>query len=388
MNKIKIGFVGHSYSRGNFGLCALAFGEQVVVERACTDLGLDYEITCFETGINHPCNDSPKVKLETYDLRNVFKSAKQFSKCDLIFDITGGDSFSDIYGKKWLIQTNLLKSFVLLNNKPLVLMPQTYGPFNNCFFKQWSKIIINKAYKVYSRDKKSTHYITDELKCKNITPFTTYDLAFSLPYDNLYNKKNKIKIGINISGLLWNYKKMKNNNISLNVDYIKYHELLIEWLIRNDKYEIYLVPHVLCTEREGEDYYDNDCKVLKEIQNKYKKCIYRDNFETVIDVKSYISSLDILIASRMHASIGAFSSGVCSIPFAYSRKFAGVYDDLNYKYLIDGQSLSTEEAFDITIGYINKFEEIRKYSNKCMEDIRYNSLHYIKDFKTVLEDFK
>ena len=181
---------------------------------------------------------------------------------------------------------------------------------------------------------------------------------------------------------------MKNNNISLNVDYIKYHELLIEWLIRNDKYEIYLVPHVLCTEREGEDYYDNDCKVLKEIQNKYKKCIYRDNFETVIDVKSYISSLDILIASRMHASIGAFSSGVCSIPFAYSRKFAGVYDDLNYKYLIDGQSLSTEEAFDITIGYINKFEEIRKYSNKCMEDIRYNSLHYIKDFKTVLEDFK
>lgn len=99
MNKIKIGFVGHSYSRGNFGLCALAFGEQAVVERACTDLELDYEITCFETGINHPCNDSPKVKLETYDLRNVFKSAKQFSKCDLIFDITGGDSFSDIYGE-------------------------------------------------------------------------------------------------------------------------------------------------------------------------------------------------------------------------------------------------------------------------------------------------
>ena len=386
-----IGLLGFEFESSNKGCEALSYAVMPILNSITEDL----QIVVFNIhdSLGKIPDKFPDIKFKNVKIKikskNFWKEFKiLLNECNIILDITHGDSFSDIYGKKWLIQTNLLKSFVLLNNKPLVLMPQTYGPFNNWFFKQWSKIIINKAYKVYSRDKKSTHYITDELKCKNITPFTTYDLAFSLPYDNLYNKKNKIKIRINISGLLWNYKKMKNNNISLNVDYIKYHELLIEWLIRNDKYEIYLVPHVLCTEREGEDYYDNDCKVLKEIQNKYKKCIYRDNFETVIDVKSYISSLDILIASRMHASIGAFSSGVCSIPFAYSRKFAGVYDDLNYKYLIDGQSLSTEEAFDITIGYINKFEEIRKYSNKCMEDIRYNSLHYIKDFKTVLEDFK
>ena len=47
----------------------------------------------------------PKIKLEEYNLRNVFKTAKQFSKSDVILDITGGDSFSDIYGVNysWLI---------------------------------------------------------------------------------------------------------------------------------------------------------------------------------------------------------------------------------------------------------------------------------------------
>ena len=84
MRKIRIGFVGHSYSRGNFGLCALAFGEQAVVERVCAELGVDYDIVCYETGINHPCNDNPKIKLEEYNLRNVFKTAKQFSKSDVI----------------------------------------------------------------------------------------------------------------------------------------------------------------------------------------------------------------------------------------------------------------------------------------------------------------
>lgn len=49
MRKIRIGFVGHSYSRGNFGLCALAFGEQ------------------------DPCNDNPKIKLEEYRVEEFIK---------------------------------------------------------------------------------------------------------------------------------------------------------------------------------------------------------------------------------------------------------------------------------------------------------------------------
>lgn len=87
MRKIRIGFVGHSYSRGNFGLCALAFGEQAVVERVCAELGVDYDIVCYETGINHPCNDNPKIKLEEYNLRNVFKTAKHFLRVMLFLTL-------------------------------------------------------------------------------------------------------------------------------------------------------------------------------------------------------------------------------------------------------------------------------------------------------------
>lgn len=62
--------------------------------------------------------------------------------------------------------------------------------------------------------------------------------------------------------------------------------------------------------------------------------------------------MDLLIAARMHASIAAYSSGVPVIPFAYSRKFEGVYNDLKYPYIINGRELSTEEAVLKTINYI------------------------------------
>ncbi len=105
-----------------------------------------------------------------------------------------------------------------------------------------------------------------------------------------------------------------------------------------------------------------------------------------MDVKNYIAAMDILVASRMHASIGAYSAGICSIPFAYSRKFAGVYDDLGYKYLIDGTKMNTEEAVDKTIDYIKQYRLIREESHKGMELIGKQHDEFVADLISVMED--
>ena len=55
--------------------------------------------------------------------------ARRLSEVDLFADITGGDSFSDIYGFKRYLQGFLEKWLVLLAGGKLILLPQTYGPF-------------------------------------------------------------------------------------------------------------------------------------------------------------------------------------------------------------------------------------------------------------------
>ena len=69
--------------------------------------------------------------------------------------------------------------------------------------------------------------------------------------------------------------------------------------------------------------------------------------------------MDILIAARMHATVAGVSSGVATIPVAYSRKFMGLYDNIGYKYVIDAKTLSTEKAVSQTIEWISGYKELQ-----------------------------
>lgn len=375
MNKIKIGFVGHSYSRGNFGLCALAFGEQAIVERACTDLGLDYEITCFETGINHPCNDSPKVKLETYDLRNVFKSAKQFSKCDLIFDITGGDSFSDIYGVKLFFVNYFIKMAVMLSKAKYISAPQTYGPYYRWWIKQLSNIYLSKSKGIYGRDEMSGNSLNKNnqkrIKC-------VADLGFALPFTQ-QAKFDKPTVGFNVNGLLYNSDNLLGKNNS-------YKELCDNIInkVKQLGYDIVLIPHVLGEERIA----DNDYFASVELAKKHG-LTGPPFFQSPKEVKSYISKCHFFIGSRMHATIGAVSCGVPTLPLAYSRKFKGVYNSIQYTHTLDLKSNTQDEILlkledMLTIHLQQTTEDV----NKALQVVKQKTDEYVDDIKFVVKNIK
>ncbi|MCG6489219.1 polysaccharide pyruvyl transferase family protein, partial [Vibrio parahaemolyticus] len=60
--------------------------------------------------------------------------------------------------------------------------------------------------------------------------------------------------------------------------------------------------------------------------------------------KGYLSGMDLVVAGRMHACIGAFSTGTPVVPVAYSRKFNGLFGTIGYGDYIDGKAQSTDEA--------------------------------------------
>ena len=54
--------------------------------------------------------------------------------------------------------------------------------------------------------------------------------------------------------------------------------------------------------------------------------------------------MDLLIGSRMHATIAALSSGTAVVPVAYSRKFEGLFGGVGYKHVVDLASCATDDA--------------------------------------------
>ena len=82
-------------------------------------------------------------------LRKLLKTRNSYLKeildADLAVDITAGDSFSDIYGKRVFIRHSLIKILFLLCDIPLVMLPQTYGPFQSFATRSIARFLLKKA---------------------------------------------------------------------------------------------------------------------------------------------------------------------------------------------------------------------------------------------------
>lgn len=384
---MNIGLCGLEFGSGNLGCSALSFSFLSMLREIEKEHNLAiniYVITQENCKINIFESMFRNVQFVEYHLKNAksMKNLKDILRaCEFVFDFTAGDSFSDIYGLTRFVKTALIKSFVNRQTK-LILAPQTYGPFESVIAKVWGKRIIANAYRVFARDNASSMFAN---KIANRDIEEMIDVAFTLPYqyaDKFSAENKKINIGFNVSGLLWNGGYTGKNQFSLVADYRKYCVEVVKWLLNNE-YCVHLVGHVNCRDFLTED----DIQACEELNRLVEnRCINAQVFATPMEAKTYISRLDCFIGARMHATIAAISSNCAVIPFAYSRKFNGLFHSIKYPFLIDGKSLRTEEAIASTKEYlrhISILEEQAKLSNeiaRCkIEDLKMSILLILRE---------
>ena len=367
---MKITLLGLEFASANLGCAALGYSFANEIAKIANDMNLnvEYNAVLFEensnitipySGQNIQCLKIRYKKIEFW--KNL---VKLFKESDLIVDFTGGDSFSDIYGKKRFYMATLIKMLAIRSKTTFVLGPQTYGPYKRFLVKKFAKWVIKKSSYVFARDEASKE-CAEKLSGRDV--FLSPDVAFALPYENKKEseKKEKLRVGINLSGLLWSggYKHAK---LPLTVDYREYCNRLIEKLVGEEQYEIHLITHV---GRDGVFVAEGDDLVCKELHERFPQTILAEVFNTPMEVKTYISGMDVLIGARMHATIAAFSTYVATIPFSYSRKFEGLYGSIGYDYIIHACSQTTDEAIEKTYEYITKQKELKENVKQSMEKI-------------------
>jgi polysaccharide pyruvyl transferase WcaK-like protein len=308
---------------------------------------------------------------------------KTLATSDLIGDIRGGDSFSDIYGLKNLVMGSIPDIIILLLGKNLALLPQTYGPYQSKISKCIAKFIIRRASFIVSRDRESIETVNkllDKSDKKKVSYFCP-DVAFVL---DLF-KENKIKInpplnksdnisiiGFNISGLLYSGGFSRKNMFGLKSDYKEFVHRLSEHILKETAAHLLLIPHTIAPPGNVESDPGACQEVFENFSGSYHNRIhipFGENDQS--SMKGIIGLCDFFVGSRMHSCIAALSQGIPTIAIAYSKKFHGVFDSVDAADLVVDARINDIEN---TIKYIMEFyvdrERISTTLNKQIQNAK------------------
>lgn len=351
---IRICLILHSTRSDNLGVGALTVSEVEILRDIAREIGRAIEITVMDwKDARAPYVTGPDIAVRELDGRVMLNPRGYFAVArasDVVIDIGGGDSFSDIYGARRLNRMFVLKYLTHIARTPLIMAPQTIGPFKKPISRFLAKLSMRLCRVVASRDRISSEAARALGRADVIE---ASDVALRLPYVPPAPSAHvaPVKVGINVSGLLMGGGYTGKNEFGLKMDYPGMVRDLIRYFQSHpDGCEVHLVPHVIV--RSGAMQGEDDFRASEALAAEFPGTVLAPAFDTPSEAKSYIAGMDFFMGARMHACIAAFSSGVPVVPMAYSRKFEGLFGSLGYTRTVDCTTQSAEAILAaIVLGY-------------------------------------
>ncbi len=305
----------------------------------------------------------------------------EIDQAKFIASIAGGDSFSDIYGFERLLYVSLPQVLVLLLGKPLLLLPQTIGPFRGRFARCIARYILRSADRVYSRDFRgieTVHGLSDD-------PQDTTNLAFGYDVGFVLDPKvpasvdiaglsslheSRPLVGLNVSGLLLMGGYTRKNMFGLRSDYGELIRDLISFLIQDKHTFVLLVPHVMTQEPESDVIACEKFFQSLGEEHKGRLGILRGKYDQN-EIKFVIGQCDFIIGARMHACIAAVSQCVPAICMAYSDKFIGVMETVGIEdIVVDARKMDKAEMLGVIGKALGRREEVARLLHTKMPEVR------------------
>lgn len=389
---MKIGLLWHSFYSGNLGISALTDANMHIILEAAKNTKIEFIIfgPKGDTAFTPPKELSNIEYVEVSSITKTPHVWKKLRSCKYVFDIGAGDSFSDIYGWKRYIKISGLKVLARIAGCNVTLSPQTLGPFKSSLAKITAMLSLKACSKIFARDQLSIDRAR-EILGKNFEKKIelTTDVAFALPYSKNWPstfpilEKNKIHIGINVSGLLFQGGYTNSNQFGLNIDYPSLIRTLLEELSNDTKYKIWLIPHVYQITRPT---LESDRAVSEKLVQEFPSVSIAPQFLEARSAKTFLSQMNLVIAARMHAAIGAVSSGVACVPLSYSVKFQGLFASINYPYTIDMKSKDNIAAMNDIREAIADISTIKEKAIASSENAEIKLKNYRSFIENLLSD--
>lgn len=314
------------------------------------------------------------IKMVRDQIRQAVPWIDAVLNADLVGDVRGGDSFSDIYGLKRFCLAFLPVWTVLILKGSILHFPQTYGPFKTKLAWMIARFLLRRSSAVIARDGESQR-IAQELVGGRVEVKLSPDVAFAL-YPRvpeimeldppLASGLPRDTIGINVNGLMLNGGYSKGNTFGLKLDYGSFLRQMIVVLLATYPADILLVPHTFAIAGDPES--DNHaCWQLREdlpSELRSRVRIVTGDYDAH-ELKGIIGQCGFFIGSRMHSCIAALSQGIPCVGVAYSMKFKGVFGSVGMNdWVIDARHVDNESAESAILNLYSSREAARTILSK------------------------
>lgn len=288
------------------------------------------------------------------------KIIKEF---DLIVDISGfglGSKWGVEGSEQYLDNIRLAKKYSI----PMILMPQSFGPFDYEGAKSQKVIsdiknLLSYPYKIYAREKQGYDILTREFSLGNVEK--SYDLVLqntgidltNIFYNDYCPCSIEIPQGDNIA-VIPNVQCFRHGDKEYN---FKLYEAIINELVKRNK-AVYIVSHAT-EDREL-------CVQLKKPFANNKQVFLFDRDLTCLEYDNFTTQFDFIICSRFHGIVHAYRNYVPCIVLGWAIKYIELSEAV-------GQG---QYCFDLT-SVDENFQE------KVIEKILYMDRHYLDEKSTI-----
>ena len=310
------------------------------------------------------------------------RSLAALDEADEAAAISGGDSFSDIYGMGRFFYVWLPQLLVILMGKPLTLLPQTIGPFRSALARALARYVMRRAKVIYSRDVEGLSVARGMLWLDERSSKVQFchDLGFlceprsparlDLGAGQAALPTDRPLVGLNVSGLLLMGGYGRSNSFRLRLDYRELVQHIVQLLIEQRNCNVLLVPHVFGSDAESDSAAVE--AIHAQLAGRYGERLLRVHGRyDQSEVKHIIGRCEFFIGARMHACIAALSQTVPAVAIAYSGKFAGVLQTVGVGRLVaDPRSMTLEQALEIIDSAFDDRQQWRAALQATMPAVR------------------
>lgn len=305
----------------NLGVQVLAAGTAAMARRAFgSHLNVSYQ--GYGPG-DAPAELGRDPRLALRIIRPRDQVADWMRSFDLVLDTRAGDSFADVYGLPRLRRMSLLHETAVRLRVPVILTPQTIGPFTTTSGRLMARRTLRSASGVMARDRASLA-LAHTLGAPGALLTTDVVFALDAPPASAPSRD----VVFNVSGLLW--------GPNPHVDHVRYQRIVRELVdgLQAQGRSVSFLAHVLDSPLA-----DNDVPVVRALADEF-------GVDPIVphglqDVRAVLAQSRLVLGSRMHACLNAISVGTPAIPLAYSRKFAPLLEELGVTSTVD---LRSEDA--------------------------------------------
>lgn len=248
---------------------------------------------------------------------------EELATADIVIACGGG------YIYHWFTFASALIYASLIMNRPLVMLPQSIGPFHHPLQEKMARFILRRAKLIFTRETISWQQVRN-MGISTVTcepdlafgfPSASHELAQEWLQNRLpHNLANSMYVGITV--IDW---QKQNRRFS---GQERYERELVQFIDRLTAQEavVVLFAQTCGPSREEDDRYVN-MRIMQMVRDPQRVIAINDHLHPSL-LQALYGCMDYFIATRLHSFIFATNAGIPAINIGYLSKSEGVLRDM------------------------------------------------------------